>query len=59
MSNSEIVFFELYQLNEYKNCSSLPNVNPRCPQLEGVLPIVWRDHIGLLENINGSNLNSY
>ena len=59
MSNNVIVIFELKELKEYKNCSFLPNVNPSYPQSALVLPIVFRDHRGTLENLSGSNLNKY
>jgi hypothetical protein len=47
MSNNEIVVFKLFQEKEYKNCSFLPNINPKCPQLSAVLPLVCRDQTGL------------
>ena len=59
MSNSVIVIFEFKELKEYKNCSFLPNSNPRCPQSELVLPIVVSLHRGALENISGSNFNKF
>jgi hypothetical protein len=59
MSNNVIVIFEFKELKEYKNCSFLPNVNPRCPQSAFVLPIVFKDHTGALENISGSNFNKF
>jgi hypothetical protein len=39
MSSKETVLNKLNEENAYKNSSSLPNVNPRCPQL--VVPVVF------------------
>ncbi len=50
---------ELIAEKEYINFSFLPNVNPRCRQLVEVLPIVCLDHIGILENVRGLNLNKF
>jgi len=58
MSNNVIVLNKLNQEKEYKKCSSLPNVNPRWPQLSEELPLVCLDHEGIVEFINGLNLNN-
>ena len=42
--------------NAYKNCSYLPNTNPRCPQSS--IPTVFLIQAGL-ENKRGSNLNKF
>ena len=58
MSNNDTVPFELYTEKAYKNCSFLPNVNPRCWQLlKG--PTAFKNHVELLENKRGLKLNNY
>jgi hypothetical protein len=56
ISSKVTVFNELNYEKVYKNCSFLPNVNPRCPQLLILLPMVFLYHMGILENDFGSNL---
>ncbi len=60
MSSKEIVVLELNQENEYKNCSPLPNVNPKWLQLAVVLPVVFLTQAdGWAVLFVGSNLNKY
>jgi hypothetical protein len=57
VSSKETVLFPSYHENAYKNDSDLPNANPRCPQLEIVLPDVYFIQSAALENVRGLNLN--